>query len=127
MQGVAIVRDSQRGVYVNVVKACGSNAKGEENTFGKVCSEMEAASKKPATTKKFKGSYPFKRPASGMRGGIKGVYSDLEMLVGMAIDTSKSTECLNSLLDRENEEQDGGHNHREQEIQACLKHVYVVS
>ena len=70
-----------------------------ENTFRKVCSEMEAASKKPATRKKFEYSYPFKRPASGMRGGIKGVYSDLEMLVGIAIDTSKSTECLTRLDD----------------------------
>lgn len=94
MQGVAIVRDSQRGVYVNVVKACGSDAKGTENTFGKVCSEMEAASKKPATGKKFEHSYLFKQPTSGMQGGIKGVHFDLKMLIGIAIDASKNTECL---------------------------------
>jgi len=29
-----------------------------------------------------------------MREGIKGVHSNLEMLIGTAIDTSKSTECL---------------------------------
>jgi len=60
IQGVAIVRDSQRGVYVNFIKVCGSDAKGTENTFGKVCSEMEVASKKPATGKKFECSYLFK-------------------------------------------------------------------
>ena len=34
------------------------------------------------------------QPLSGIRGGVKGIFADLEILVGVAIDTSQSTECL---------------------------------
>ena len=55
---------------------------------------MEAASKKPANRKPFETGFPFKRPTAGMQGGVKGIYSDLEILVGIAIDPSGSIDCL---------------------------------
>ena len=55
---------------------------------------MVAASKKPANGKEFEQSYPFTRPTSGMRGGVKGIFANLEILVGVAIATSQGTECL---------------------------------
>ena len=97
LQGVMIVRDWQRGVYVNVVKASGTDSSGTNITFEKVHSDMVKASKKPADGKVFEESYPFKRPPSGTQGGVEGVYADLKMLVGIAIDTSQSTECLTRL------------------------------
>ena len=97
LQGVMIVRDWQRGVYVNVVKASGTDSSGTNITFEKVHSDMVKASKKPADGKVFEESYPFKRPPSGIQGGVEGVYADLEMLVGIAIDTSQSTKCLTRL------------------------------
>ena len=70
MQGVAIVRDTQRGVFINI-------ASGTDAMFETVCSKLEAASKKPASGNAFENGHPFKRPSSGMRGDTKGVFSDL--------------------------------------------------
>ena len=55
MQGVAIVQDTQRGVFVNIAKASGMDA-----MFKTVCSKLEAASKKPASGNVFENGYPFK-------------------------------------------------------------------
>jgi hypothetical protein len=41
MSGIAIVQDTQRGVFVNVIKTNGA-----ENSFGSLHSKLEAASKK---------------------------------------------------------------------------------
>ena len=57
----------------------------------------EGVTRQEADGKVFEESYPFKRPPSGIQGGVEGVYADLEMLVGVAIDTSQSTECLTRL------------------------------
>ena len=89
MQGVAIVRDTQRGVFVSIAKASGTDA-----TFKTVCSKLEAASKKPASGNVFKNGYPFKRPSMGMRGDTKGVFSDLEILAGIVVDPTGNNKCM---------------------------------
>lgn len=42
MQGIVIIRDAERGVFVNVARASGAG-----NTFKTVCAKLETASKKP--------------------------------------------------------------------------------
>ena len=61
MQGVAIVRDAERGVFVNVARASGAG-----NTFKTVCAKLETASKKPTAGNRLAAGYPFKRPAEAM-------------------------------------------------------------
>ena len=70
MQGAATVRDAQRGVLVNVVKA-----RGTDNTFKAMHAKLEAASKKPADGNRFENDYPCNRLLAGMRGYAKGVFS----------------------------------------------------
>ena len=92
MQGVAVVRDKQRGVFVNVVKAGGTS-----QDFKSVLSKLEASSRSPAAGNKFANGYPHKRPSKMMRGFAKGTYSDLEVLIAIAIDPSSNNDCLTRL------------------------------
>ena len=92
MQGVAVVRDKQRGVFVNVVKAGGTS-----QDFKSVLSKLEGASRNPAAGNKFATGYPHKRPSKMMRGFTKGTYSDLEVLIAIAIDPSNNNDCLTRL------------------------------
>ena len=39
-------------------------------------------------------SYPFKPPVSGMQGDVKGVFSDLEVLVGVVLDPSQDNDVI---------------------------------
>ena len=89
MQGVAVVRDSQRGVYVDVAKASGT-----DETFEKVLLKMKAASKKFPGKSKLASSYPFKPPVTGMQGDVKGVFSDLEVLVSVVLDPSQDNDGI---------------------------------
>jgi hypothetical protein len=94
MQGVAIVRDTQRGAFVNVAKASGT-----DNTFKTMAAKLETAAKKPTAGNRLANGYPFKRPSAVMRGDAKGTFSDLEMLVGIAIDPNCDSDCLTRLSD----------------------------
>ena len=89
MQDVAVVQDFERGVFVNVVKASGT-----DETFEKVRSKMKAASQKFPGKSNFEKGYPFKPPVTGMKGKVKGVYSDLEVLAGIVVDPSKDNEVI---------------------------------
>jgi hypothetical protein len=89
MQGVAVVRDKQRGVFVNVVKASGTG-----HTFKTMHSKLEAASRNPTAGNRFAIGYPHKRPSKMMRGHAKGTFSDLEVLIGITIDPSSNNDCL---------------------------------
>ena len=89
MQGVAVVRDKQRGVFVNVVKASGT-----DHTFKTMHSKLEAASRNPIAGNRFAMGYPHKRPSKMLRGHAKGTFSDLEVLIGITINPSSNNNCL---------------------------------
>ena len=78
-------RDSR----VNVVKASGTDV-----TFKKVCLKMKAALKKFPGKSKFETGYLFKPPLLGMKGEVKGVYSDLEVLAGIVVDPIKDNKVI---------------------------------
>jgi hypothetical protein len=63
---VAMVRGLQQGVHGNIAKANGTDGSKTNTTFGKVCSEMETISKKPANGKALDIGYLFKQVTAGM-------------------------------------------------------------
>ena len=89
MQGVAILRDAHRGVFVHVVKASAP-----DSTFKTSCSKLEKASKKPDNGNDFENGHQFKLPDTEMWGEAKGAFCDLNLMVGVAINPSSNTECL---------------------------------
>ena len=60
---------------------------------------MDVITKKPTAGNRLANGYPFKRPSAVMRGDAKGTFSDLEMLVGIAIDPNCDSDCLTRLSD----------------------------
>ena len=94
IQGVAILRDTQRGAFVNAAKANGT-----DNTFKTMASKLETAAKNPTARNRLANSYPFKRASTVVCGGAKGTCSDLEMLVGIAINPNCGSGCLMRLSD----------------------------
>ena len=89
LHGIALLHDAQRGVFVNVVKVDGN---ADEQSFQKEYAKLERESEQQA--KKFARLYPSKRPINGVQGEMKGIFSDLEMFVAIAIDPKKNNDCL---------------------------------
>ena len=96
MQGVAIVRDSERGAYVTVAKAV-TKASGANGTFKEMCAKLEMDSKETTTGSKFAAGYPFAPPSTTMRGHAKGKFSDLEIIVAVAMKPGGNNDCLTRL------------------------------
>ena len=94
MQRVAIVQDKQEGVFVNIVKASGT-----DQTFKTVYSKLETASKNPAAECRFATGYPHKHPSKMLQGYAKGTFSDLEVLVGVKLNLSGNNNCPTRLSD----------------------------
>ena len=65
-----------------------------DNTFKTMHAKLEAASKKPADGNRFENGYPCNRPLAGIRGDARGIFSDLEILVGVAIYPKGNNKCL---------------------------------
>ena len=76
-------------MFVNVV-----NARSTDSTFKTVHAKLETAAKKSDNGSLFARGYPFNRPPAGMHGVTKGVFSDLQFFVGVAIDPNGNDECL---------------------------------
>ena len=88
-QGVAIVRDAQQGVFANIVKASGT-----DSAFKIMHAKFEPATKNPANRNRFEKGYPCNRQLAGIGGNAKGVFSNLEILVGVKTDSKGNNKCL---------------------------------
>ena len=92
MQGIAILQDTQRGVFVNVAKASGT-----DNTFKTMASTLKTTAKHPSAGNQLASGYLFKWPSTVVRGDAKGTFSDIEVLVGIAIDPNCDSDYLTRL------------------------------
>ena len=88
------VRDAQQGACVNVVKANGTS-----NTSKAMAAKLDSAAKTPTAGNQLANGYPLKMSSMVARGDVKGAFSDLEMLVGIAIDPNYDSDCLTILSD----------------------------
>ena len=88
LQGIVIVQDTERGVFVNVVKTSST-----DSTFKTVHAKLETAAKKSDNGNLFAQGYPFNQLPAGMQGVVKGVFSDLQLFVGVAIDPNDDTDA----------------------------------
>ena len=87
-QGVILLHDKERGVFVNVCRVDGSDGGDFESSLKKL--EQKAGS----DSSLFCRSYPNQRRIRGMIGEAIGEYSDIDALVGVSLDPNANNDCL---------------------------------
>lgn len=87
MCGVSLYYDQHRSAFCHTVSTFGSG-----DSFAKQCKEDSRASKNPST--EFSRIYPDTEPKHSAPGSWNGLYTDLSLCLGLAIDPSSSNDCL---------------------------------
>ena len=88
LHGVALLHDKERGVFVQAAKVDGI-----DHSFGEESAKQLEESNSQKSTSRLHRCFPFRR-RHDMQGEAKGAFSDLEMLVGVALDLRKPNDCL---------------------------------